>query len=151
MWPSPKQKSKYTFVYILRDLNYPHRFKIGMSDEPDRRARQEDWRLYGKKAGLSAFIEAIADWHFGTPQAAYYVEQSIIDTLRRMGFQELDKKFNWFEIDPGSLDFVLEGLQPLITATQKHACDVFFSSEARRRDKPYGKYFWKWLKSLNSV
>ena len=33
MWGGPKSNSKYSFVYVLRDLNHPNRFKIGMSDD----------------------------------------------------------------------------------------------------------------------
>jgi hypothetical protein len=54
MWGGPKSNSRYSFVYVLRDLNHPNRFRTGMSDDPDQRAKQEDWRLYGKKGGLAA-------------------------------------------------------------------------------------------------
>jgi predicted GIY-YIG superfamily endonuclease len=148
MWGRPKSNSKYSFVYILRDLYHPNRFKIGMSDDPDRRAKQEDYRLYRKKDGLPAAIEVIADWDFLTARAAHYVEQSIIDLLRRQKYKEIDKKYNWFEIDHESLDFFLQGLKSFIAETQKNAGDVFFASEARRKDKPYGKHFQKWLESL---
>ena len=151
MWGGPKSNSQYSFVYILRDLHHPNRFKIGMGDDPDRRAKQEDYRLYGKKVGLPAVIEVIADWHFPTPRAAHYVEQSIIELLRRHKYKEVDKDYNWFEIDYESLHFYLEGLKPFIAATQKNAGDVLFVSEARRKDKPYGKYFWKWIASLASA
>src|SRR4051812_10699588 len=119
MWGPPKSKSKYSFVYVLRNLYQPNRFKIGMGDDPDLRAKQEDYRLYGKKAGLPAAIEVIADWHFVTPRAAHYVEQSIIDLLRCRQYVEVDKNYNWFEIDHESLRFFLEGLESFIAATQK--------------------------------
>ena|ERR1700730_2796849 len=151
MWGGPKSNSKYSFVYVLRDVNHPNRFKVGMSDAPDQRAKQEDWRLYGKKGGLPAFIEVMADWNFRTPLAAHYVEQSIIQTLRRQGYKEIDKNYNWFEIDHESLDFFLKGLRSLIAGTQNNAGDVFFQSEARRKDKPYGKFFRNWVKSLKSA
>jgi hypothetical protein len=108
MWGEPKSNSKFSFVYILRDRNHPDRFNIGMSDDPDRRAKQEDWRLYGKKGDLPAFIEVLADWSFLTPLAAHYVEQSIIRVLRSQAYKEIDKDYNWFEIDQPSLQFFLE-------------------------------------------
>jgi len=151
MWGGARSNSKYSFVYVLRDLNYPDRFKIGMSDDPDQRAKQEDWRLYGKKEGLPAFVEVMADWNFRTPLAAHYVEQSIIRLLRSQAYKEIDKKYNWFEIDHQSLHFFLDGLKSFIAKTQKNAGDVLFQSEARRKDKPYGKYFWNWIKSLKSA
>lgn len=151
MWGGPKSNSKYSFVYVLRDLQHPDRFKIGMSDDPDQRAKKEDWRLYGKKAGLPAIIEVMADWEFLTPHAAHYVEQSIISLLRRKNYKEIDKEYNWFEIDHESLHFFLEGLKSFIAETQKNAGNVLFASEARRKDKPYGKHYWNWVKSLKSA
>lgn len=151
MWGGAKSNSKYSFVYVLRDLHHSNRFKIGMSDNPDQRAKQEDWRLYGKKDGLPAFIEVMADWSFLTALAAHYVEQSIINLLRRQGYKEIDKQYNWFEIDHDSLHFFLEGLKYFIALTQQHAGDVLLQSEARRKDKPYGKYFWNWIKSLKTA
>jgi len=38
-----------------------------------------------------------------------------------------------------------------IAETQKNAGDVLFQSEARRKDKPYGEYFWNWIRSLRST
>jgi hypothetical protein len=150
MWGGPKSNTKYSFLYVLRDLSCPNRFKIGMSDDPDKRAKQEDWRLYGKKDGLPALIEVMADWHFLTPLAAHYVEQSIIRLLRRQGYKEVDKKYNWFEIDRESLLFFLEGLQSFIAETQKNAGDVLFQSDARQKEKPYGKFYFERLNSLTA-
>src|SRR5207249_2388862 len=109
------------------------------------------YRLYGKKGGLPAFIEVYADWHFLTPLAAHYVEQSIIALLRRQNYKEIDKEYNWFEIDHESLHFFLDGLKSFIAETQKSAGDVFFASQARRKDKPYGKHYWKWISSLKAA
>src|SRR5258708_22578699 len=151
MWGGPKSNSKYSFVYVCRDLNHPNRFKIGMSDDPDQRAKQEDWRLYGKMGGLPASIEVTADWNFLTPLGAHYVEQSIIRLLRSQGYKEIDKQYNWFEIDHEDLHFFLQGLKSFIAKTQKNAGDVLFQSDARRTDKPYGNFFWGWIKSLKST
>lgn len=148
MWGSPKSNCKYSFVYVLRDLNHRNRFKIGMSgDNPDRRAKHEDWRIYGKRGGLPASLEVISVWHFLTPDAAYYIEQSIIQLLRSKGYEEIDKN-NWFKIDHEDLHFFLNGLKSFIAKTQKNAGEVLFQSDARRRDKPYGKFFRAWITSL---
>jgi hypothetical protein len=48
MWGAPKAEAKYTFLYTLRDLHQPNRFKVGISENPDARAKREDWRLHGK-------------------------------------------------------------------------------------------------------
>jgi hypothetical protein len=151
MWGGPKSNSKYSFLYVFRDRNYPNRYKIGMSDDPDKRAKQEDWRLYGKKDGFPAFIEVTADWNFLTPLAAHYVEQSIIHLLRHQGYKEIDKEYNWFEIDHESLHFFLEGLKSFIEETQKNAGDVLFQSDARHKEKPYGKFYLDWINSLKNA
>ena len=117
---------------------------------PDQRAKKEDWRLYGKKGGLAASIEVTADWNFLTPLGAHYVEQSIIHLLRSHGYKEIDKQYNWFEIDHEDLHFFLKGLKSFIAKTRKNAGDVLFQSDARRKDKPYGKFLWGWIKSLKS-
>lgn len=70
MWGGPKFNAKYWFVYVLRDLHQPSRFKIGLSTDPEQRAKQEDRRLYGKMDGLPPFIEIMAVWHFSTFLAA---------------------------------------------------------------------------------
>ncbi|MHC2415542.1 hypothetical protein ACVJGC_008133 [Bradyrhizobium diazoefficiens] len=151
MWGSPKANSKYSFVYVLRDRNHRNRFKIGMSgDDPVGRAKHEDWRIYGKKDGLPASIEVVSVWSFLTPDAAYYVEQSIIQLLRCKDYNEIDQN-NWFEIDYEDLQFFLKGLETFIAKTQRNAGDVLFQSDARRRDKPYGKFYWAWIKSLGSA
>jgi len=151
MWGGPKSNCKYSFVYVLRDLNHPNRFKIGMSDDPDQRAKQEDWRLYGKQGRLPTFMEVMADWNFLTPLAAHYVEQSIIRLLRLQGYKEIDKRYNWFEIDHESLCFFLEGLKSFIVETQKNAGDVLFQSDARQKEKPYGKFYRSWINSLKNA
>ena len=45
MWGGTKSNSKYSFVYVFRDLNHPNRFKIGMSNDPDQGAKKQDWRF----------------------------------------------------------------------------------------------------------
>lgn len=151
MWGHPKSNSKYWFVYVLRDRTHLNRFKIGMSNDPDQRAKQEDWRLYGKISDLPPFIEVMADWHFVTFLAAHYVEQSIIGLLRDQGYEEIDKEFNWFKIDNEDLRFFLNNLKSFIAKTQKNAGDVLFQSDARRKDKPYGKFFRARIKPLGSA
>lgn len=127
MWGGPKSKSKYSCVYVLRDLNHRNRFKIGMSDDPDQRAKQEDWRLYGRRGGLPASIEVTTSvWNFVTPHAAYYIEQSIIQLLRSQGYEEIEEN-NWFEIDHEDLHFFLDGSNPSSQKLRKMRAMCFFS------------------------
>jgi hypothetical protein len=112
----PTWRSGLHDVYIARD-NKEGWFKIGLTGKDLEYYRKRlCHRIYGRRSYDS--IEMCCSWLFEDFWAAWYIEQTTIALIERLGFERV-REGDWFSIDRRTLAVVVEVIDDVAFSIRK--------------------------------
>ena len=123
-------------VYIAHDMQKDW-FKIGMTGKDlEYYRKQLCHRVYGRRSHDK--IELCCSWLFEDFWAAWYIEQTAIELVERLGFERV-RSGDWFAIDRPTMTIVVELVDDLAFPIRKWE-QVNFAPELKCRPPFHGPW-----------